>query len=379
MRGFPVAKTRFLAPGQAQWEGFEPLSPLHAVHLRYPPALKQLALLNDAEHSPRAAVITEAIAKLQGSERFKSFQASTPPLMLSRLPQSFSFVQMEDRPYAFLSHIPRSPSFYSDLTATESWSKTLSTALIRDGHHAVYNLGLGGADAPDIIPLVTGPFERISAISAYDMDIGARLNFVDHARNSVHFWTKPSEEYQLLHSRIAESLGDVGAGGNNLENVHALASRLYQFDSLDEIAATRGGRSHEFRGARLVHDWLVPQSRIIEYGDGTSKLHIPWNEAVLNSPQIAGIGVLRAGRPVILENLPEAGSRQLFGKIDRPGWLMIGNAEKAKTASRLRNSGLSDKWYDAGVRFVPDDVVVVPEHVLHSAMKHDIPLAFLER
>jgi hypothetical protein len=136
------------------------------------------------------------------------------------------------------------------------------------------------------------------------------------------------------------------AGGGGLRSLNELWRKLAQYDTLDELALDKGTDSPYYRGQQEIFKALTTDE-----GGRPSKEH---NEIKLNNPTLVGLGLIRRGKPVFLDQF--YGSQQpeaLPTGQGRPAWLVTDQSP-------------------------PSGALVVPQTVWKAAMRRRLPLVVLD-
>ena len=147
-------------------------------------------------------------------------------------------------------------------------------------------------------------------------------------------------------AELNDRLRGLSNPGQKMLTLQSLWQRLAQFDTRDEVLRELGANSLEWRGLQEVTNALTSES------DG-SRLR-SHNEVKINNPTLAGIGILRQGRPVYLENADSADLQRLTGNVPAPDWLVQDGSA------------------------VPPNTVTVPQSVWQEAQRRNLPLVALD-
>lgn len=340
-----------------------------ATYYRHPSAVKSLAILNESDiksidaHSKHwtPAVQTELrnISRTT-QERLRTLNSHMLPILTTELPTQFQLVELRGS-YALMAHASShlDNSFLKQLSLIESPEYSISASLITPEHKRFYH------HEPSVVALVAGPFEHISQAYRGNLGTGTSVDWKGH----VDLATKWSDSYNagkfIPEVENAVRSAGVPRAQGQFGSLEALRRRLSQYDSLDELIAREGQGSPYVSGQRAIFKSLTTT----ENGQPL-KEH---NEIKLNNPTIVGLGIIRRGKPVVLENMGSGSNaahvQTLLGGRMKPSWLVTDN-----TSSRGAGGAVV-----GGIGSGADkSAVVIPETTWKEVVKRRLPLVVLD-
>jgi hypothetical protein len=321
-----------------------------AVFYRHPDAVRQLAILNEADIRSINARSTHwtpevqaELAKISGTVGVRAGQLNrgVVPLLTTQLPQRFGLVLMEGD-YALLGHASwhMSDAFLRQLAVIESPEYSVSSSLLTPRHSKLYH-----SDA-DILALVAGPAEHISQAHRSNLGTGTSVDWQGHVRLASE-WSGDRRGNEFI-AELDARVGKTGVVGRQKGALARLSKLLAEYDTLDELAAKHGTNSLQYRAHLEIVKALTTDK------DGRpSKEH---NEIKLNNPSVVGIGILRRGRPLYMEQFGQPQHMDGFlAPESKPSWFVM-NPKEAQSQNAL----------------------LVPESVWKAAMKSRLPIVVLD-
>jgi hypothetical protein len=304
-----------------------------ATFYRHPYALRQLRIMNEADikavhedsHLWKPEVQQE-LDRIQAmaAPRVAKLNENLVPILTSELPSRFSFVTM-NKPYALLAHVSGhiQDSFLKQLNLIQSSAFSVSTSLITDNHRQFYYNG------EPVFALFGGPWEQISQAYRDNLGTGTSVDWQGHVDLSRDWLTSDRAVSFAKEIDAAAKRSKFQREGSGPLN-HLAGARKYfaQFDSFDELVATRGVDSPEVRMQRDIHRAITSDSAGLPL--------MKHNEVKLNNPTLIGFGLARGGKPVHFEAMPYATLSRLFSNNDAPpSWA---SGENASTAALPSNT-----------------------------------------
>lgn len=321
-----------------------------AVFYRHPSVIKQLAILNEADiksinrasdlWQPHVEAELAEISRIVGMRAAKLNQAAVP-LLTSRLPERFGLYPLRGD-YALLGHASphMETSFLEQMSLIESPEYSVSASLITPRHRRLYY------NDASVIALVAGPTEHISQAFRSNLGTGRAVDWKGHVELTTSWLNRDRglEFASELDARIRQQ--GVGTHTGRLGALQELLRRLSQHDTLDELVAERGADSPYHKAQQEVFQALTTDK------DGRAlKEH---NEIKLNNPTVVGLGIIRRGKPVFLE--------QFHGE---------------QMIAHLLNGEAQPKWLQFGEK-APDGHVAIAASVWKAAMRRRLPLVVLD-
>lgn len=320
-----------------------------ATFYRHPSAVRQLRIFNESDirsiddHSslwtqPVEAELNQVSRRTESQVR--RLNQNLVPLLTSEIPANFSLVLM-DRPYALLAHVSPhlNDSFLKQLSLIESPEYSISSSLITPQHQQFY---YGGEPT---FAIVQGPWEQISQSYRDNLGTGTSVDWNGHVELSKQWLESDraksfAREVEALarQSRVPKASGNAGS----LET----ARRAFgQYDSFDELVRDKGSTHPLVEMQQSIHQALTTDA-----AGGALNHH---NEVKLNSPTVSGLGVLRQGKPVFIENADAASIERLLGGNSHPDWLYTGA--------------------DA-----PKNAIIIKEQTWKTLLERDLPIVVLD-
>lgn len=347
-----------------------------ATYYRHPSAVKSLAILNESDiksidaHSklwtPEVQTELRNISR-RTQDRLRTLNSHMLPILTTELPSQFQLVELRGS-YALMAHASShlDTSFLKQLSLIESPEYSISASLITPEHKRFYH------HEPSVVALVTGPFEHISQAYRGNLGTGTSVDWKGH----VDLATKWSDSHNagkfIPEVESAVRSAGVPRAQGQFGSLEALRRRLSQYDTLDELIAKEGQGSPYVSGQRAIFKSLTTT----ENGQPL-KEH---NEIKLNNPTVVGLGIIRRGKPVILENMG-AGSnaahvQTLLGGRMKPSWLVTDRVSVPSSGT----SGTSDRSFgiSSGVASADKSAVVIPEATWKEVVKRRLPLVVLD-
>ena len=285
-----------------------------SMRLRDALAARQLRILNEAD-----------IRGIQGADRLWTNDAKAEldtltarlqretsqstdhllPVLTSKLPSGFQLVSAGNDHVFFAHTTPDLKTFFRQRSLVESPENTASVTVITPQERQLFR------DA-DIFPLLKAPFENASHTSRESTVSGYGVGWHGHLRLSK---TWASGDGQALAAEVGQKLTALGFGTDATSALAQVRQRLSQFNSVEDLHAAVGKDSALAQAHKIVVDALTKRR------DGQPLED--YNESKLNNPTVAGIGILRQGRPVVFEGMSDF-SKFLSGQT-KPAWLSAGN------------------------------------------------------
>lgn len=314
-----------------------------AVALRHPAALKQLQILNQSKVKlqngqgtleAKDAAAFKRMNMLVSSEAMKlppSVPIFTTPIVkgfrVCALPQDFVVV----------SH--RSPylsTALKQLALIESPNTALSGTLNTPANLKTHK------GSPFVL-LLSGAPEQIGAVARAELVSGHRKTWKDHVRLTSRPDATSWELYSELNERIQEKLKGEEQSLETPRSIRDLSSKLSEMDSLDELRSL-GAKDQRVIAQRTIVEALSREA------ENTASLES--NELTIQNPRVQGLGVIRNGRNLSLENVDAKLLEELFPQ-NRPSWL---------------------KPYDGNVK----SNLVLEEATWRDLRKHNLPIQSMD-
>lgn len=314
-----------------------------AVHYRHPNALRQLAILNEADiksiatdshHWTEEVSLELQTIRQMLNNRVDSLNAVPTPLLTSAMPKEFGLFKFQDD-YAVLAHASDTiydGKFLKHLSLIESPQYSISTSLLTPNHHHLYH------DSNGLVALMKGPYENISQAHRSNLGTGTSVDWRTHIKLATA-WEKTGKSFS---KELDEKIAQV----DRRLTVEKLYKRLAEFDNLDELQQQQSEQKQLLR----AHQALVQALTTDEQGLPATR----HNEVKLNNPTLAGFGILRKGNSVTFQDMPEA---VLFNNV------LQGNA--------------IPHWLNTGRKVTPS-TVTIPALVWQEAMRRRLPFMILD-
>ncbi len=325
-----------------------------ATYYRHPSAVKSLAILNESDiksidtHSklwtPEVQSELRNISR-RTQDRLRTLNSHMLPILTTELPTQFQLVELRG-PYALMAHASShlDHSFLKQLSLIESPEYSISASLITPEHKRFYH------HEPSMVALVTGPFEHISQAYRGNLGTGTSVDWKGHVELAMKWNESYNAEKFIPEVDNAVRSAGVPRAQGQFGSLEALRRRLAQYDTLDELIAKEGQTSPYVNGQRAIFKSLTTT----ENGQPL-KEH---NEIKLNNPTVVGLGIIRRGKPVVLENIGSTANsshvQTLLGGRTKPSWLVTDGSQPDKGA------------------------VVIPETTWKEVVKRRLPLVILD-
>ena len=321
-----------------------------AVFYRHPSAIKQLRILNESDirsinaegshWTPEVADELDDVSQIISSH-VKDLSQGAIPILTSKLPQHFGLVNLTGD-HVLLAHV--SPHiegpFMQQLASVQTPEYSISATLITPEYRRLFG-------AAPIFALVAGPAEQVSQANRQNLSTGRGVDWQGHVQltrnwsanmDGVHFVREIDHGVRELSTRRA--------GVDKPGSLADLWQRLAQFDTVDELLAEQGPNGADVMAYRKLVGSLTHTAE-----GGLLNTH---NEIKLNNPTMVGVGIVRHGQPVFMENLKDPDAlKLLLGNLEKPSWLLT-EGEPTKEAT------------------------VIPEGVWREAMQQRLPLVVLD-
>lgn len=314
--------------------------PTRAIELglvyRHPEALRQIGILNQAklaiegtsstQTGPRVKEINAAIEAAQAQLGLQQI-----PLLLSELPKGFGFEALPGN-WRVLGHTSPyiTSSFMQQLALMESPHYAMSTSLLTPKHLHLYN------PEARLVALVTAPAENV-VTAARSSFTGTNVDFARVVRDSAALAEKNGPVAQEVNAALARLADTTPGAPRNLAELNRALAQTSNLAGLPEGSPLR-------KAAEAVHKAMCTQ-------DG--KPLNGHNEAKVVNPTLTGIGIVRGGRPVVLQGVSDpAVIAALMGGKQPPAWV------------RMAAAGT--------------DAIVIPEHLWREMARRNTPFITLD-
>ncbi|MBX9694523.1 MAG: HD domain-containing protein, partial [Cyanobacteria bacterium] len=289
------------------------------VFYRHPAAVDQLKILNEADirsigenskfftdEARRELGRTTHLIKAQTA----GLAGMSLPLLTTETPRGFALV-IPGSDYRVLIHSSDhiTGDFLSHTSTFQTTDYSLSASLVTSGHLRTFN------PSQPLVAIIAGAPEHISQYGNRNLSTGNRVNWQSHVQLAM----KPGDPMLEIVDRVNDRLGSRAREADSLSrsgritSMRGLFERIAQFDTHNEVVRALGPNSPEARSLDVVVEVMTT--------DASGKPIKNHNEVKLNNGTVAGLGVIRNGRAVVLENMSEIDMRGASGAETIPSWL----------------------------------------------------------
>lgn len=284
-----------------------------AIAMRHPSALKQLQIMNEANARMRESTPADLASEMKriGLLVNREGQKLPPAVPVLGTPIAPGFrVESLTGDYVVKSHATPTPAaFFKQLSTMETPDYAISATINTPKNLNTYQ------GSPLVALLAAAP-EQISAVSREGMITGHRSNWADHVR----MLTKPDSNNQALLAELNLRVQDAVKGETAPSSLRDLSAKLAQFDNLAELQALGKAdarlRAHQALVQGLTH--------------GNDGIPLPGtHEIKMVNPTAVGLGVVRGGKTVSLENFTAQDAAKYFAGSEPPSWMVPWNPAKS--------------------------------------------------
>lgn len=332
-----ISRHTELAPGEANRVIADPAQAFElGLYYRHPEALRQIGILNQAKLTLAGQAVGDVQGKINAiNAAIEAAQAGLAlpqfPLLLSEIPAGFGLRSMPGD-WRLLGHTSPyiTSSFLRQLPLMESPHYAMSTSLLNPKHLYLYN------PEARLVALITAPSENV-VTAARGSFTGTNVDWARVVRDSASLAEQSGPVARDVNAALGKLASTTPGAPRNLTELNSALAQTSNLSGLTENSPLR-------KAVETVYRAMCTE-------DGKPlKGH---NEAKVVNPTFTGLGVIRGGRPVMLEG------------VQTPSVLaaMLGG-EKPPS------------WVRAGA--LTPDAVVIPEAVWRALLKRNKPIVTLD-